>query len=126
MKKEYILVKNEWVEKPNIIAVDYDSTIDFAGFPNVGKVDVKALNTLKKLKSEGWKLILWTCRSGEPLDNAVEYCKSLGLEFDAVNENIEEIKKAGFNSPKVLADYYIDDRAMGFYDMDTIWEIFSK
>ena len=123
-----IMIKgtDKWVEKPDIIAVDYDGTIDFAGFPKVGKIDKKALNVLKHLQNEGVKIILWTCRAGKYLDDAVECCKQNGFIFDAVNENIDEVKKAGFESPKVLADYYIDDRGLGMYDLDKIWEIFSK
>lgn len=123
-----IMIKgtDKWVKKPDIIAVDYDGTIDFAGFPKVGKIDEKALNTLKHLQNKGVKIILWTCRAGKYLDDAVECCKRNGLVFDAVNENIDEVKKAGFESPKVLADYYIDDRGLGMYDLDKIWEIFSK
>lgn len=117
---------DRWIEKPDIIAVDYDGTIDFAGFPKVGKIDRKALNTLKHLQNKGVKIILWTCRAGKYLDDAVECCKQNGLVFDAVNENIKEVKKAGFESPKVLADYYIDDRGLGMYDLDKIWEMFSE
>lgn len=123
-----IMIKgtDKWVEKPDIIAVDYDGTIDFAGFPKVGKIDKKALNALKHLQNKGVKIILWTCRAGKYLDDAVECCEQNGFVFDAVNENIDEVKKAGFESPKVLADYYIDDRGLGMYDLDKIWEIFSE
>ena len=44
---------------------------------------------------------------------AVEFCRCYGLEFDAVNDNTEELKRAyGTNPRKIGADYYIDDKAM--------------
>lgn len=61
----------------------------------------------------GAKVILWTCREGELLTRAVEFCRCFGLEFDAVNDNTEELKRAyGTDPRKIGADYYIDDRAM--------------
>lgn len=126
MEKIMLNDTGEWVDVPQIIAVDYDGTIDFAGFPKVGKIDELALNALKAWKARGNKLILWTCRSGDHLSQAINCCKDKGLEFDAVNENIAEIKKAGFESPKVFANLYIDDRAMGRTGLTDIWQSVSK
>ena len=47
------------------------------------------------------------------LTRAVEFCRCYGLEFDAVNDNTEELKRAyGTNPRKIGADYYIDDKAL--------------
>ncbi len=37
---------------------------------------------------------LWTCRAGEALSKAVEWCREHDLEFDAVNDNLPENAKA--------------------------------
>ena len=64
-------------------------------------------------KRNGNKLILWTCRAGEALSNAVEWCREQNLEFDAVNDNLPEIIEFyGHNSRKISCDYYIDDRML--------------
>jgi hypothetical protein len=119
-----IILKNgKWIEERQIIAVDYDGTIDFAGFPKTGKVDEEAVATLKAWKNKGNALILWTCRTGEQLANAVRCCKENGLEFDAINDNLPEIKEAGFLSPKVFADFYIDDRGLGMTNMSEAWKV---
>ena len=56
---------------------------------------------------------MWTCRSGIQLTQAVFFCKSYGLEFDAVNENLPDIiEKYGNDSRKISADIYIDDKAL--------------
>ena len=37
---------------------------------------------------------LWTCRAGEALSKAVEWCREHDLEVDAVNDNLPENAKA--------------------------------
>ena len=64
---------------------------------------------LKLQKSH--KLILYTMRSGETLDEAVAWCAERGLKFWAVNENPEQ--KKWTDSPKIYANIYIDDAAFG-------------
>ena len=94
-----------------IIAVDFDGTLCFSKWPDCGEPNQALINYLKKRKSDGNKLILWTCRIGEALSNAVEWCRSHGLEFDAVNDNLLEIiEYYGSNSRKITCDWYIDDR----------------
>jgi len=99
-----------------IIAIDFDGTIVKHKFPDIGPEMPNAFRILKKWQTQGHKLILWTCRNhGELYEGrdllleAVLYCESNGLEFDAINCNSGEI---AFNpEPKVYADLYIDDRA---------------
>ena len=62
-------------------------------------------------EKKGDKLILWTCRHDIKLDEAIEWCKRLGLEFDAINDDVLETKETfTFKSEKIFADIYIDDR----------------
>ena len=70
-----------------IIAVDFDGTIVEHRYPAIGQEKEGAIDTLKLLAREGNKLILFTVRDGELLDQAVEYCRRRGLEFYAVNSN---------------------------------------
>jgi hypothetical protein len=49
-------------------------------------------------------------RSGDLLDAAVEYLNANGIDLWAVNENPEQDSS---QSPKVYAQKYIDDAAMG-------------
>ena len=68
---------------------------------------------LQEWKRNGNKLILWTCRAGEALSKAVEWCREQNLEFDAINDNLPEIIEFyGHNSRKISCDYYIDDRML--------------
>ena len=98
------------------IAVDFDGTIVEHKYPKIGKELPFAIDTLKTLVEEGHKLILWTSRDGELLDEALKFCHDRGLEFYAVNSNYPPgalfTNKAG-RSCKVVADVYIDDRNIG-------------
>ena len=75
---------------------------------------------LIELKKEGHKIILWTNRGDNDkykvLTEAIDWCKSKGLEFDAINENLPDQKKISGYSPKIMADFYIDDKALQFGD----------
>lgn len=94
-----------------IYAVDFDGTLCDNKWPDIGKPHHKIIDFLKSQKEHyGAELILWTMREGEKLNQAVEWCRQYGLEFDSVNDNLEQLKAAYGNNPrKVYADYYIDD-----------------
>lgn len=92
-----------------IVAVDFDGTLSLdSQYPNIGRFNTHLYEALMKLRSIGWSIVLWTCREGKELKEAVEWCKTNGLEFDAINENPPE---GPFKSRKVVANIYIDDRA---------------
>lgn len=96
-----------------IIAVDFDGTLCYSNWPDLGEPNTALIEYLKQLQIDGNKLILWTCRAGEALANAVSWCRQYQLEFDAVNDNLPEIvEQYGNNSRKITCDYYIDDRAV--------------
>ena len=95
-----------------IYAVDFDGTLSLAEWPEVGHVNKELVDFLIRRKMLGDKVILWTCRAGKPLADAVDFCRSYGLTFDAVNDNLPEVvEKYGSNSRKITCDVYIDDRA---------------
>ncbi len=98
-----------------IIAVDFDGTIVEDAYPKVGKPMIFAFETLKKLQEEGHRLILWTYRSGDALDEAVKFCEDNGIFFYAVNKSFpeEEYKNDRNRSRKIHADLFIDDRNIG-------------
>lgn len=120
-----IKTKNDFSSRSySIFAVDFDGTITMEDkFPNIGTPNMSVINELLHIKSLGHKIILWTSRNGAPLDRAVSYLKdNFGLEFDAVNENLPEMREfissnyEGSESRKIFADYYIDDKMLSIYD----------
>ena len=93
-----------------IIAVDFDGTCTTHGYPQVCK-DIGAERVLKKLSDSGHWLILWTLRSGESLEEAVQWFRERGIPLYGVNNN--PTQKQWTESPKVYAHMYIDDAALG-------------
>ncbi|MBQ6090767.1 MAG: hypothetical protein IJL07_05875 [Lachnospiraceae bacterium] len=95
-----------------IIAVDFDGTLAFGKCPETKDPNEHLIKWLIQQRIKGNKVILWTNRSGDLLDEAVRFCRIYGLEFDAVNENLPEMIEAyGNDSRKISADHYIDDRS---------------
>lgn len=96
--------------KYKIAAIDFDGTIttNTTCHPAEGCEE-----TLCELKDRGWKLILWTCRSGNRLAAAKNYLRRYGMYelFDAFNENVEPTKYKTSN--KIIASVYVDDRVLG-------------
>ena len=111
------------------IAVDFDGTIVEHAYPKIGKEQPFAIDTLKALTREGNKLILFTARDGELLEDAIKFCRDRGLEFYAVNSNYPPGALFGDsrqNPVKVIADLYIDDRNLGgLPDWGTIYEMIT-
>jgi hydroxymethylpyrimidine pyrophosphatase-like HAD family hydrolase len=106
------------------IAIDFDGTIVEHEFPRIGKEMLFAFATIKELHKKGHKLILWTYRTGDLLDEAVEYCKKNGVEFYAVNKNYPEEEFTPDIARKLIADIFIDDRNVGgFLGWSAIWQI---
>ena len=97
-----------------IIAVDFDGTITKESkWPELGEPNMPLINELIRRRNNGDKLILWTCRNGDLLRAAINFCKTFGLEFDAVNDHLPELKeKFGNDTRKVYADLYVDDKAV--------------
>ena len=94
-----------------IIAVDFDGTLCEDCFPEIGRPNETLFSWLKKRKMLGDKLILWTCRTGDYLADAIVFCLAKGIIFDAINENLPDtIEKFGGDSRKIFADIYIDDK----------------
>ena len=96
-----------------ILAIDFDGTIVEDAYPNIGKPQIFAFETLKRLQDDGHRLILWTYRNGKKLEEAVAFCKENGIEFYAVNKSFPEEQFSKERSPKIHADYFIDDRNIG-------------
>ena len=108
------------------IAVDFDGTIVRHRYPEIGEEIPFAVQTLKMLQQDRHRLILWSVREGELLDEAVEWCRKRGLEFYAVNRDFpeEDVTKNKSYSRKLKVDLFIDDRNVGgLPDWGTIYHI---
>lgn len=96
-----------------VIAVDFDGTIVEEKYPSIGAPIENAFEVLTRLQNDGHRLLLWTYRHGEKLDEAVAFCQQHGIEFYAANRNFPEEEVDETIPRKLLADIYIDDRSIG-------------
>ena len=91
------------------IGIDFDGTLVSWNFPLVGK-DIGAAKVCRDLVKKGVKIILYTMRNKELLDDAVKWCEDNDIKLYGVNENPSQTWS---DSRKVHADVYIDDQALG-------------
>lgn len=111
------------------IAVDFDGTIVEHKYPQIGEEIPFAVETLKMLIKDRHKLILWSVREGQLLDDAIEWCRERGIEFYAVNKDYPEETPQNNQhfSRKVKVDIFIDDRNIGgLPDWGTIYRMVSR
>lgn len=91
-----------------IIAVDYDGTLY-----NDGQVNVALIQSLRQDQQRGQIVILWTCRAGDRLLEAVQKLQQYGFKPNLINQNAPQvIKMLGHDPRKIFADVYIDDKAV--------------
>lgn len=97
-----------------IIAVDFDGTLHDGEYPNIGEPSPSAIEIMQKLRQDGHYLIIWTCRHGDRLTEAINWLLENKIPFDRVNDH-EPCNKAKFGSitRKVYAHLYIDDKQVG-------------
>ena len=84
------------------IAVDFDNTLFLTNakiWPEVLEV-LPSLGAIKERQKAGDTIILFTCRTGAELKQAIEKCDEYGLVFDEQSDI------------KPQADVYIDDRSI--------------
>lgn len=97
-----------------IIAVDFDGTISRGTFPAIDGEQPYAGESLRKLHEQGHYIIIWTCRCGERLLEAINWMVAHNIPFDRINDhNPENVAKYGEGGKKVYAHCYIDDKNIG-------------
>ena len=65
-------------ERETIIGVDFDGTVVTHKFPEIGDPVPHAIDVLRKLAAKNVRLVLWTVRSDDFLQAAVEYMAQRG------------------------------------------------
>ena len=93
------------------IAVDFDGTCVDHCFPAVGSDVPGAVDYMKRLAADGHQLFLFTMRSGEFLENAVQWFVNRHIPLSGINSDPGQTSWT--DSPKCYAEVYIDDAALG-------------
>ena len=103
------------------MVVDFDKTCALEDFPLVGADVPYAVEVLKRLVSNGVKLILWTCRQNEQLKDAVDWFRRNDIPLFGENEDPhpDETLAALYGIPrKIVGKFNIDDRNLGCPTID--------
>ncbi len=121
-----MLTREDFDNLPKIVAVDFDGTLVEDEFPEIGRPCMEMFKAMKYLREQGVKVILWTSRNfyknRDLLEEAIAFCKEQGLEFDAINENIQEVQElTGEDTRKIYADLYIDDKSISALQSPLYW-----
>lgn len=99
-------------DRPFTVAVDFDGTLaqDYEGEfdPNQAPAPRDgAVEKMKEFKKKGWRIIINTVRGNEALIK--RWMEEYDCPYDHINENPDQPEDA---SDKVMADVYIDDKAV--------------
>lgn len=97
-----------------ILAVDFDRTLHTGNHPAIGAVAPYARVSMKTLAAEGHYIIIWTCRTGDLLLEAINWLLENDIPFSRVNDhNPDNLAQYGIDGKKIYADVYIDDKQVG-------------
>lgn len=111
--------------KLRYVAIDFDGTItEPAEYPAIGELRPMAKKTIEHLKEKGLVLVLWTCRTGNDLRDALEFLENHDITFDYVNENPKELQDVYKNDPRKLGvDVFIDDKNFAITQSEIDWQL---
>ena len=95
-------------DKQLTIAVDFDGVIvDYDGWEGsqaFGSPRADVLEALKALRSDGWKIVVHSCRASTEI---AQYLVENSIPFDEINQN----SSFSTGGVKPVATVYWDDRA---------------
>lgn len=111
-------------ERDTFIGLDFDGTvIGHNDYPEIGEPLPHCIETLKELVANGHKIISWTMRWGHHIPLIKEFFKKHGVQIYGVNSHKTQWEWT--SSPKLYADYFIDDRNVGTKlingNIDWVW-----
>lgn len=72
------------------IAVDFDGTVVTHKYPLVGETVPGAIETLRKIVEKGNRIVLWTMRHGQQLEDAVKWYEENNIPLFGINNNPDQ------------------------------------
>jgi len=114
-----------------IIAIDFDNTISIGDkYPECGKLRPYAKEVINFLTDIGVKIVIYTSRDAainqdeqvvcDDLTPMITYLKENGIRYASINKSVQ-FAPFLYNSRKVYAHRYLDDRNFGFNDSVSVF-----
>lgn len=95
------------------ISIDFDGTIyEAVDWPNIGKLLPGAREVINEFFNRGYTIIINTLREGDYAEYAKKALELDGIHYHYFNENTKEGIDKYYDSRKIGADVYIDDRCV--------------
>lgn len=115
-----------------IVAFDFDGVLNVGGeeiYPICGFPRKYAREVLDLLDKVGVKIVIWTSRDvsidqdllmvHDDITQAIDFMKCNNLKFHAINKSVQ-FAPYKYNSRKVYAHMYVDDRSHGWNEHDEV------
>lgn len=97
-----------------VLCIDFDGTIVENAFPQIGKLKPNVVEVLQKL-NEKYDIVISSCRTSKEFEGSPERLKIIQDMINCLIDNKIPYKRIDMGDEgKVIADYYIDDRAISF------------
>lgn len=105
------------MKKKRTIAVDFDGTIVEHKFPEIGTIKGNVVDRIREWYEQGHTICIWTCRTEKYAEEAQQFLYDNNIPYHFFNEN----PNCSFddNCRKILANIYLDDRALNVDDLDS-------
>ena len=105
------------MKKKKTVAIDFDGTIVEHMFPEIGAIKKNVVDKMKEWYEQGHTIIIWTCRTDQYAEEARKFLDDNEIPYHYFNEN--PTNPLGDWCRKILADVYLDDRALNVDDLDS-------
>lgn len=92
-----------------VLAIDFDKTLSDSSYPECGEEIKPICDFIREAQKEDIYLILDTCRNGEVLDKAVNWCYNHNIFPHYINENAKDRIDIFGDTRKISCDIRIDD-----------------
>lgn len=109
LRKHY----NKYPDDVFILSVDFDNTLCFSKYPEAGE-ETPVAEFIRSIQDLNIVIILNTCRSGDSLATAIDWCEEHNIDIDYVNKNESSRLLYYPDCRKIFCHMSIDDTDYNF------------
>lgn len=95
-----------------ILAIDFDGTIAYSNYPDIGDLLPGAVEVITNLRQRGHTIIINSCRAGNDEKQMKDFLRYSEVPYDYINKNCpRQIKLYGGDTRKISCDISFDDKS---------------